>query len=105
MLYLHIHGGGMKGGMPEMSDAANLELSRRHGIPVVSASYRLAPEDPFPAGVDDGLAVARWLLDNGGKAAVEGGFGPRRMKKAQWVCRHLDGTRTRRVVRSSGMWT
>ena len=46
----------MKGGMPEMSDAANLELSRRHGIPVVSASYRLAPEDPFPAGVDDGSA-------------------------------------------------
>jgi len=79
VLYLHFHGGGMKGGMPEMSDAANLELSRRHGIPVVSASYRLAPEDPFPAGVDDGVAVARWLLDNGGKAAAEGGFGARRI--------------------------
>jgi acetyl esterase/lipase len=65
--------------MPEISDAANLELSRRHGIPVVSASYRLAPEDPFPAGVDDGVAVARWLLDNGGKAAAEGGFGSRRI--------------------------
>jgi acetyl esterase len=69
----------MNGGMPEMSDAANLELGRRHGIPVVSASYRLAPEDPFPAGVDDGVAVARWLLDNGGKAVAEGGFGALRI--------------------------
>ena len=46
---------------------------------MVSASYRLAPEDPFPAGVDDGVAVARWLLDNGGKAVAEGGFGSRRI--------------------------
>src|SRR5262249_40563933 len=53
VLYLHFHGGGMISGAPEISDAGNLETSRRHGIPVISASYRLAPEDPFPAGVDD----------------------------------------------------
>lgn len=79
VLYLHFHGGGMKGGLPEMNDAANLAISRRHGIPVVSASYRLAPEDPYPAGVDDGVAVARWLLDNAGKPAAEGGLGARRI--------------------------
>jgi acetyl esterase len=79
VLYLHFHGGGMISGAPEISDAGNLAISRRHGIPVISASYRLAPEHPFPAGVDDGFAVARWLLENGAKPAAEGGFGARRI--------------------------
>jgi acetyl esterase len=65
-VYLHFHGGGMVGGSPEMNDAANLDLSRRFGVAVVSAKYRLAPEHPYPAGPDDGVAVARWLLDNAG---------------------------------------
>ena len=79
VLYLHFHGGGMIAGAPEISDAGNLETSRRHGIPVISASYRLAPEHPFPAGLDDAFAVARWLLEHGGKAVAEGGFGSRRI--------------------------
>lgn len=79
VLYLHFHGGGMIAGAPEISDAPNLEISRRHGIPVISASYRLAPEHPFPAGVDDGLTVARWLLENGGKPVADGGFGAGRI--------------------------
>ena len=65
-IYLHFHGGGMMLGAPEINDAGNLELSRRHGMAVVSVDYRLAPEHPFPAGPDDGIAVTRWLLDNGG---------------------------------------
>ena len=64
-IYLHFHGGGMVIGAPEMSDSTNLELSRRHGIAVISADYRKAPEHPFPSGPDDGIAVARWLFDNG----------------------------------------
>lgn len=64
-IYVHFHGGGMVIGAPEMNDGANLELMRRHGIAVVSVKYRLAPEHPFPAGPDDGIAVVRWLLDHG----------------------------------------
>jgi acetyl esterase/lipase len=64
-VYLHFHGGGMIMGAPEMNDGGNLDLSRRFGMAVVSVDYRLAPEHPFPAGPDDGVAVARWLLDNG----------------------------------------
>lgn len=63
-VYLHFHGGGMVSGTPELNDASNLELSRQHGVTVVSVDYRLAPEHPHPAGPDDGTAVAAWLLDH-----------------------------------------
>jgi acetyl esterase/lipase len=63
-VYLHFHGGGMVVGAPEMNDLPNLELARRHGLVVVSVDYRLAPEHPFPAGPEDGLAVAAWLLEH-----------------------------------------
>jgi acetyl esterase len=64
-IYLHFHGGGMITGAPEMNDGGNLDLSRRFGMAVVSPDYRLAPEHPFPAGPDDGVAVAKWLLEHG----------------------------------------
>jgi acetyl esterase/lipase len=78
-LYLHFHGGGMIGGLPEMNDQGNLALSRQHGIPVVSVDYRLAPEHPYPAGPDDGIAVATWLLEHAGKSVADGGFGTDRL--------------------------
>jgi acetyl esterase/lipase len=51
-------------GSPEMNDQGNLALARDHGLAVVSVDYRLAPEHPFPAGPDDGVAVAAWLLEH-----------------------------------------
>jgi acetyl esterase len=73
-VYLHFHGGGMVSGLPEVSDTANLALSRRHGVAVVSVDYRLAPEHPHPAGPDDGVAVAAWLLEH-----AEAEFGTSRL--------------------------
>ncbi len=64
-IYVHFHGGGMVIGAPEMNDGANLALARSHGVVVISVKYRLAPEHPFPAGPDDGMAVLRWILDHG----------------------------------------
>jgi acetyl esterase/lipase len=62
--YMHLHGGGMMWGSPRMNDTDNANLSSRLGVRVVSVDYRLAPEHPFPAGSDDCLAVAKWLLEN-----------------------------------------
>jgi acetyl esterase/lipase len=64
-IYLHFHGGGMMLGAPEMSDYSNVDLRDRFGLACVSVDYRLAPEHPHPAGPDDGVAVARWLLEHG----------------------------------------
>jgi acetyl esterase len=64
-VYLHFHGGGMVIGSPEMSDDANRALADAQQVTVVSVDYRLAPEHPFPAGPDDGIAVVRWLLAEG----------------------------------------
>jgi acetyl esterase/lipase len=71
--YLHFHGGAMILGSPRMNDAANAEVCTRLGVTVVSVDYRLAPEHPFPAGSDDCLAVARWVLEHErGPVAVGG---------------------------------
>jgi acetyl esterase/lipase len=71
-VYLHFHGGGMVAGAPEMMDLGSVHMARTYGVAVVSVDYRKAPEHPFPAGPDDGVAVAEWLLD---KAESEFGSG------------------------------
>jgi acetyl esterase/lipase len=73
-VYLHFHGGGMVGGSPEMMDFFNQAVAKQHGVAVVSADYRKAPEHPYPSAPDDGLAVARWLLEHG-----EASFGSARL--------------------------
>jgi acetyl esterase/lipase len=64
-IYLHFHGGGMVTGCADMMDIPNVMTARDHQVVVVSVDYRKAPEHPFPAGPDDGVAVARWLLEHG----------------------------------------
>jgi acetyl esterase len=65
-VYLHFHGGGMVAGSAGMMDIPNRMVAEEHGVAVVSVEYRKAPEFPFPAGPDDGFAVARWLVEHAG---------------------------------------
>ena len=61
-IYLHVHGGGWALGRPSHYDTACQAIARDCGVTVVSVEYRLAPEHPFPAGPDDCLAAAEWVL-------------------------------------------
>ncbi|MFD9735520.1 alpha/beta hydrolase fold domain-containing protein [Umezawaea sp. NPDC059074] len=70
----HVHGGGFVLGKPSDDDAINDRLARTAQVAVVSTTYRLAPEHPFPANLDDCLTAARWLADN-----VEAEFGTDRI--------------------------
>jgi len=69
-VYLHFHGGGMTIGSAAGSDGRSWPLAKACNVAVVSVDYRLAPEDPFPAGPDDCEAAARWLVEH---AAAEFG--------------------------------
>jgi acetyl esterase len=51
-------------GAPLMNDIPNADLCKRFGVTVVSVDYRLAPEHPYPAGPDDCVAVAAWLVEH-----------------------------------------
>jgi epsilon-lactone hydrolase len=62
---LYFHGGVYVLG--EAAQAAGLaaQIARRTSATVISVGYRLAPEHPYPAAVDDALAAYQALLDNG----------------------------------------
>jgi acetyl esterase len=55
----YLHGGGWVLGTLESVDAVCRALANAAGARVVSIDYRLAPEHPFPAGLDDAVAVTR----------------------------------------------
>lgn len=58
---IHIHGGGYVMGKPEENLNENAGMALRCGCMVVSIDYRLAPETPYPGGLDDCYAVLEWL--------------------------------------------
>ena len=58
---LWIHGGGMVMGTPEINDAPNRYLAQRAGCVIVALAYRLAPEEPYPAALDDCYEVLHWI--------------------------------------------
>ena len=67
---LWIHGGGMVMGTPEQDHQWCSSLADELGILVASVDYRLAPEHPFPAGLDDCMAALGWLAETSDKLGV-----------------------------------
>jgi acetyl esterase len=72
---LFIHGGGFVVGDLDTHDQCCRRLCRDTGAVVVSVDYRLAPEHPFPAAVDDSLAVARVVAERLGELGGTGRYG------------------------------
>jgi acetyl esterase/lipase len=62
---LYLHGGGYVLGSSKSHRHIGAAISGASGLSVFSADYRLAPEHPFPAAVDDAVAAYRGLLDSG----------------------------------------
>ena len=58
---LWIHGGGYVGGSARLDDKLCRRFAEHLGIVVAAVDYRLAPEHPFPAGLDDCYATLDWL--------------------------------------------
>jgi monoterpene epsilon-lactone hydrolase len=62
---LYIHGGGWTAGNLESHRPLSARISQAAGAAVLAVHYRLAPEHPFPAGLDDCVHAYRWLRSNG----------------------------------------
>jgi acetyl esterase/lipase len=73
-LLIYLHGGGYQVGSPRFVRHFAARLAEAAATPALVPAYRLAPEHPFPAAVEDAVAVYRWALDRlpPGRIAVAG---------------------------------
>lgn len=62
---LYLHGGGYVSGSPNSHRALMAHLSRHAHARVLALDYRLAPEHPYPAAIEDAWAAYWWLLCQG----------------------------------------
>lgn len=60
-LLVFIHGGGWVIGDIETHEPFCIDLAIELDLPIVAVDYRLAPENPFPAALEDSLAAVRWI--------------------------------------------
>lgn len=72
---LNFHGGGWVQGNPEQAGWLASRVAVRNQAVVISPSYRLAPEEPFPAGVEDCWETLTWVVEH----ADELGIDPQRL--------------------------
>ena len=63
-LMLFFHGGGFVLGDLDSHEPFCAEMARTLDMPVVAVDYRLAPEHPWPAGVEDAIAAAYWAAES-----------------------------------------
>ncbi|MCX2932486.1 alpha/beta hydrolase [Mycobacterium sp. CVI_P3] len=68
---LYIHGGGMVVGSPQSEIRGAAALARELGAVVVSPDYRLAPEHPFPAALDDCMAALYWIRESADELGID----------------------------------
>ena len=67
-IILYLHGGGYVSGRLEMYRLLCGSISEKSGARVLMPEYRLAPDYPFPAALEDALLIYAWLLENGTSA-------------------------------------
>jgi len=65
VVIVHLHGGGYVSGSAELHRMLTSQLAKSIDARVLAPNYRLAPENPYPAALEDALAVYRFLLADG----------------------------------------
>ena len=71
--FLYLHGGGWVVGDLDTHDSVCRAIARRAECVVLAIDYRLAPEDPFPAAVEDAWAALSWLGDHATELGADSG--------------------------------
>ncbi|KQT47668.1 alpha/beta hydrolase [Methylobacterium sp. Leaf456] len=66
-----LHGGGLVTGDLDTHDALCRTLCDAGRMRVVAVEYRLAPEQPFPAGLDDALAATHWVVEHAADLGID----------------------------------
>ena len=68
---LFMHGGGFVAGSIETHDVICRALAEESGCRILSIDYRLAPEFPFPAAIEDAMAATSWMFENAERLAID----------------------------------
>jgi len=68
---VYLHGGGFVAGSLDLYDADARRIAAEVGAVVFSVDYRLAPEHPFPAGLEDCYATLVWVTENASELGVD----------------------------------
>ena len=63
-LFVNIHGGGFILGSPEMDDPFMMNVATNANVKIISIDYSLAPEAPFPKGLNECYAVVKYAQNN-----------------------------------------
>jgi len=70
---MYFHGGGFMVGRSEDTEFLTRKMCVQNNLVVVSVNYRLAPEWPFPTGLDDCVAAYRWVMEQGDTLGADTG--------------------------------
>ena len=73
-LVVYFHGGGWVFGDLASHDRACRRLAQAADVTVLAVDYRRAPEDPWPAAIEDALAVVRWVRSGNAPASADAGL-------------------------------
>ncbi|WP_040508731.1 alpha/beta hydrolase [Gluconobacter morbifer] len=68
---LHFHGGGQVAGRPELATTQLCKFVQALDCVVISPDYRLAPETPFPGGLEDAYTTLCWIHDNADSLGID----------------------------------
>lgn len=69
--FVNIHGGGMVVGHRSWETARVVDIVAEHGVVAVNVEYRLAPENPYPAGVEDCYAAFEWTHAHAAELGID----------------------------------